>query len=109
MAAAVGIDPLDLSLKDYDDQALTKSDLLYEVLLDSCDGKAAAIRKSSEKRNGMQVWCRLKREYEGDVAGRYTQMLISLLSPPWTEADGKDLGDVFTTWLGSIAQLDSAR
>ena len=88
---------------------MPKSDLLYEVLLDACDGKAAAIVKSSEKRNGMQVWCRLKREYEGDIAGRYTQMLISLLSPPWTEADGKDFGDVFTNWLASISQLETQR
>ena len=47
MTAAVGIDPPDLKLDEFDDQTRPTSELLYEVLLDSCDGKAAAILKSS--------------------------------------------------------------
>ena len=50
-----------------------------------------------------------EREHEGDIAGRYTQTLISSLAPPWAKTDGKDVGDVFTTWLGSTSQLETQR
>ena len=48
----------------------------------------------------------MKRAYEGDIAGRYTQMLIVLLSPPWSDSDAKDFGDVFTQWSASVSQLE---
>eukprot|EP00975_Prorocentrum_lima_P006899 1483202-Prorocentrum_lima.AAC.1 len=58
---------------------------LFNALAQNCRGKALNVVRRSERGNGFQAWAMLVREYQPDLAGRHTAILMSLLAPSWPE------------------------
>ena len=60
-----------LALNDFSTESQNKARRLYDLFTDTLDGKPALIFKTCERGNGFQVWCKLRKEYEARLAGRY--------------------------------------
>eukprot|EP00971_Amphidinium_carterae_P237160 4707058-Amphidinium_carterae.1 len=100
------------SIADMDEPIAGKARLLYSMLVDACEGKAAVIIKPCEKQNGFRAWSMLKQEYEGSTATRFQGMLTALMTPNWLEEmrkSGKDFGAVFQIWETQVAVYELQR
>ena len=80
--------PEDLTIATMTDPTKAAAVIVYDMLLDILENRAHVILKSCEKGNGFQVWCKLKREYEGKLAGRFSGMLTAIMNPGWCDEKG---------------------
>eukprot|EP00971_Amphidinium_carterae_P246302 4892254-Amphidinium_carterae.1 len=95
-----------------DEAAKVKSKLLYSLLVDSCEGKAAVLIKPCERHNGFRCWSVLKHDCEGSSATRFQGMLTALMSPNWVEdmkKSGKDFAEVFQSWETQVSVYEMQR
>ena len=67
------------------ESAVNWGHLLYGLFSQVLQGKAASICMRVQRGNGLEVWRQVVKEYEPNLAGRHTAVLMSLLNPPWVE------------------------
>ena len=93
------------------DPTIVNARRLYVILVDACEGNALAIIRGCEPGNGYMAWNKLKREYEGRIAGRYQGMLTALMSPLWEAkvASGSDFSDLLLEWEQQVAIYELQR
>ena len=71
------------------------------------DSKPALIFKTCERGNGFQVWCKLHKEYEARLAGRYQGMLTALMNPEgWKSLDDIKFAEAYLKWQGDVMQYE---
>ena len=56
---------------------------LYYLLVNTVRGKALTLVRSAEKHHGLAAWKRIKTEYQPDVGGRHTAVLMGVMQPGW--------------------------
>eukprot|EP00971_Amphidinium_carterae_P340730 6479190-Amphidinium_carterae.1 len=102
-----------MSIVDMDVDVSRQGKQLYAMLVESCEGKAAALLRTCEKGNGFQCWAKLKQEYEGSAAVRFQGMLTGLMSPSWSEElskdRSKDFSTLFLAWESQVAVYELQR
>ena len=88
------------------------SHLLYGLFSQVFQGKAASICMRVQKRNGLETWRQITQQYEPNIAGRHTAVLMSLLHPPWQSSEGKYRNNLSTfvvdllEWERKIARYE---
>eukprot|EP00972_Heterocapsa_arctica_P079380 11699652-Heterocapsa_arctica.AAC.1 len=94
--------PGHITVEECSPQVLTKSHLLYLILLQTCSGKALAILRLVKDNHGLDVWRVLVHEYAPTNASRSAAMLTGLLQPKWAD----DIGQFAEALLGWEKALD---
>ena len=85
-------------------EVVQMSRTLYHVLVQSCEGRALGVVKSSPRFNGLETWRLLKREFEPPLPGRHTALLQGLLTPSWNAS--KPIMPQVEEWERSVSRYE---
>jgi hypothetical protein len=101
-ALTVAESDMDFDSMETDHQARSK--VLWYLLVNCCRGKALTIIRGGENRNGLLAWRRMHSEYQPLVGGRFNAMLMSLLSPSWS--DGSRFDELLNIWETELTNYE---
>ena len=59
-----------------------------------------------EAGNGFQAWKALKENYEPNVGGRFTAMLMGIISPAWENVKEPDFMDALESWEAQVRRYE---
>ena len=71
---------------------------LFNILVQSTEGRATNILMRSEQGNGFQAWRLLHDAYEPKVGGRYTAMLMGIIGPQWSQVTESAFLETLDSW-----------
>ena len=95
--------PNDLSLDKLSPTAVAHGWTLYNVLVQSVEGRALSILMGAEANNGLQAWRMLMDSYEPRIGGRYTAMLMGIIGPQWQNIKESEFLETLDSW-GSLGE-----
>ena len=87
-------------------QETVKAKLLYNILVQVCQGRALLLIRQVQRADGAAAWRRLKEEYEPDVASRHCAVLSGLLAPVWLPT-GSFIDQLYQ-WERSVLEYENA-
>ena len=90
--------PNDLSLDKLSPTAVAHGWTLYNVLVQSVEGRALSILMGAEANNGLQAWRMLMDSYEPRIGGRYTAMLMGIIGPQWQNVKESEFLETLDSW-----------
>ena len=90
--------PNDLSLDKLSPTAVAHGWTLYNVLVQSVEGRALSILMGAEANNGLQAWRMLMDSYEPRIGGRYTAMLMGIIGPQWQNIKESEFLETLDSW-----------
>ena len=93
-AAAAG----EIRLVDMTPMAQTHAWTLFNVLTQSVEGRALSVIMNAEQSNGLQAWRLMVDAYEPREGGRWTAMLMGIISPSWGHVKEADFMETLDTW-----------
>ena len=83
---------------------------LFDLFVETLNGRAALMLRVCEKGNGFQVWSRLHKEYEAKSASRFQGMLSSIMHPEhWRTLKTAEFMENYTKRLGDIAAYEAQK
>ena len=104
-AEAVG-QATEIKLIDMTPMARSHAWTLFNVMTQSVEGRALSIIMNAEPSNGLQAWRMLVDAYEPKIGGRYTAMLMGILSPQWGHVKEADCMETLDTWEVQIRRYE---
>ena len=99
--AAVADHPL--RYEAYAEPLQKQAQLLQNILIHVCSGRAFGIVRGAPPGNGFEAWRQLVKEFEPALTSRKTALLNAILNPVWPEASFRDL---LQAWERLIAQYE---
>ena len=78
--------------------AQTHAWTLFNVLTQSVEGGALSVIMNAEQSNGLQAWRLMVDAYEPRVGGRWTAMLMGIISPSWGHVKEAAFMETLDTW-----------
>eukprot|EP00435_Cladocopium_sp_Y103_P033607 s961_g8.t1 len=96
----------EIRMVDMTPMARTHSWTLFDVLTQSVEGRALSVLMNSEASNGLQAWRMLVDAYEPKVGGRWTAMLMGILSPQWAHLKETDFLESLDTWETPVRRYE---
>ena len=104
--AEAAVQASEIKLDDMSATARTHAWTLFNVLTQSVEGRALSVLMNAEPSNGLQGWRMLVDSYEPRVGGRYTAMLMGILSPQWGHLKEADFLEALETWETQIRRYE---
>ena len=96
----------EIRLDDMTGQARTHAWTLFNVLTQSVEGRALSIIMNAESSNGLQAWRLLVDAYEPKIGGRYTAMLMGILSPQWSHVQESNFLETLDVWEVQVRRYE---
>ena len=110
MAQAITGEASELHLADFSPEAAQRSQKLFDLFVETLNGRAALMLRVCEKGNGLQVWNRLHKEYEAKSASRFQGMLSAIVHPEhWKTLKTAEYMEHYTKWLGDVAAYETQK
>ena len=96
----------EIRLADMTPMARTHAWTLFNVLTQSIEGRALSIIMNAESSNGLQAWRMLVDAYEPKIGGRYTAMLMGILSPQWSHVQETSFMETLDLWEVQVRRYE---
>lgn len=96
----------EIKMQDMTPVARTHAWTLFNVLTQSIENRALSIIMNAETSNGLQAWRLLVDAYEPKIGGRYTAMLMGILSPTWSHVHEKDFLETLDVWEVQVRRYE---
>ena len=96
----------DIALSAQGDQARAHSWTLFNVLVQSVEGRALSVLMNVEQGNGLLAWRLLQETYEPRIGGRWTSMLMGIIGPNWSTVKEEDFLESLESWEVTIRRYE---
>ena len=77
---------------------------LYDLLCQMCSGEALAVIRGVDDCRGLLAWRKLSDKYRPRTLARRVQLLMSILDPPKSSPDGRDLELKYVQWKERVRE-----
>lgn len=95
-----------LALSQQGDQARSHSWTLFNVLVQSVEGRALSVLMNVEAGNGLLAWRTLVDTYEPRIGGRWTSMLMGIIGPQWSNVTEEAFLETLEAWEVMIRRYE---
>ena len=96
----------DIGLASQGDQAKAHSWTLFNVLVQSVEGRALSVLMNVEQGNGLLAWRLLQETYEPRIGGRWTSMLMGIIGPNWGSVKEEEFLEALESWEVTIRRYE---